>query len=67
MENIFPWYRPYFEFAVQTGLRPSEQVALRWTSIDEATFILNEVLYGKLKRRNSRPKGVTGGLNSGRK
>ena len=28
------WYRPYFEFAVQTGLRPSEQVALKWTAID---------------------------------
>jgi integrase len=29
------WYRNYFEFAVQTGLRPSEQVALKWTAIDE--------------------------------
>jgi len=29
------WYRPYFAFAVQTGLRPSEQVALKWTAIDE--------------------------------
>ncbi len=28
------WYRPYYEFAVQTGLRPSEQVALKWTAID---------------------------------
>jgi len=29
------WYRPYFEFAVQTGLRPSEQVALKWDAIDD--------------------------------
>ena len=28
-------YRPYFEFAVQTGLRPSEQVALKWDAIDD--------------------------------
>ena len=34
MEFIPVWYRPYFEFAVQTGLRPSEQVALKWTAID---------------------------------
>jgi integrase len=35
MEFILPWYRPYFEFAVQTGLRPSEQVALKWQAVDE--------------------------------
>jgi len=34
MEHMLPWYRPYFEFAVQTGLRPSEQVALKWSAID---------------------------------
>jgi integrase len=34
MGYMRPWYRPYFEFAVQTGLRPSEQVALKWTAID---------------------------------
>ncbi len=34
MTHMLPWYRPYFEFAVQTGLRPSEQVALKWTDID---------------------------------
>jgi len=34
MAHILPWYRPYFEFAVQTGLRPSEQVALKWSDID---------------------------------
>lgn len=34
MKFMPPWYRPYFEFAVQTGLRPSEQVALKWTAID---------------------------------
>ncbi|WP_319523435.1 Arm DNA-binding domain-containing protein [uncultured Desulfosarcina sp.] len=29
------WYRNFFDFAVQTGLRPSEQVALKWSAIDE--------------------------------
>jgi len=38
MEFILPWYRPYFQFAVQTGLRPSEQVALKWQAVD-ADFI----------------------------
>ena len=38
LEHMLPWYRPYFEFAVQTGLRPSEHVALKWTAI-EAGFI----------------------------
>ena len=35
IEHIPEWYRPYFEFAVQTGLRPSEQVALKWSAIDD--------------------------------
>jgi integrase len=35
MELMTPWYVPYFEFAVLTGLRPSEQVALKWAAIDE--------------------------------
>lgn len=34
MEHIPEWYRPYFQFAVQTGLRPSEQVALKWIAVD---------------------------------
>jgi integrase len=34
MEFILPWYRPYFGFAVQTGLRPSEQVAIKWQAVD---------------------------------
>ena len=34
MQFILPRYRPYFELAVQTGLRPSEQVALKWSDID---------------------------------
>ncbi len=32
------WYRPYFEFAVNTGLRPSEQVALKWSAVEEDVF-----------------------------
>jgi integrase len=35
MGHVPAWYRPYFEFAVQTGLRPSEQVALKWSAIDD--------------------------------
>jgi len=34
MEHMPEWYRPYFQFAVHTGLRPSEQVALKWSAID---------------------------------
>jgi integrase len=34
MKFILPWYRPYFQFSVQTGLRPSEQVALKWSAVD---------------------------------
>jgi integrase len=33
-EFIPPWLRPYFEFAVLTGLRTSEQVALKWSAVD---------------------------------
>jgi integrase len=32
---ILPHHQPYFEFFIQTGLRPSEQVALKWTAIDD--------------------------------
>lgn len=39
MQEKHPWYRPYFEFAVLTGLRPSEQVALKWTNVDDAIRI----------------------------
>jgi len=35
INHIPDWYKPYFEFAVQTGLRPSEQVALKWDAIDD--------------------------------
>ncbi|MBU0482025.1 MAG: site-specific integrase, partial [Proteobacteria bacterium] len=35
IEHIPEWYRPYFQFAVRTGLRPSEQVALKWIAIDD--------------------------------
>jgi integrase len=37
-EYLPAWFRSYFEFAVQTGLRPSEQVALKWSAID-ARFV----------------------------
>jgi integrase len=35
MDFIPDWYRPYFELAVLTGLRPSEQVALKWSAVDD--------------------------------
>jgi integrase len=35
MEFIPAWYRPYFHLAVLTGLRPSEQVALKWAAVDD--------------------------------
>ena len=35
MEYMPGWYKPYFDFAVETGLRPSEQVALKWPAIDD--------------------------------
>ncbi len=34
-EEFREWCRPYFEFAISTGLRPSEQVALKWSVINE--------------------------------
>jgi len=34
-EFMLDWYKPYFDFAVQTGLRPSEQVALKWIDVDD--------------------------------
>lgn len=36
LHQIIPdWYKPYFNLAVHTGLRPSEQVALKWDAIDD--------------------------------
>jgi integrase len=35
MQFIPAWYRPYFELAVLTGMRPSEQVALKWSAVDD--------------------------------
>jgi integrase len=50
ISHMLPWYRPYFEFAVQTGLRPSEQVALKWSAIDD------EYVHIELSRVYSREK-----------
>lgn len=50
MEFMLHWYRPYFEVAVQTGLRPSEQVALKWNAIDP------EFIHIELSRVNNREK-----------
>ena len=38
MGFMHEWYRPYFEFAVNTGLRPSEQVALKWSVVFDDVF-----------------------------
>jgi len=50
MEYMLPWYRPYFQFAVLTGLRPSEQVALKWEAMDK------EYIYIELSRVRNREK-----------
>jgi len=50
MEFIPKWYRPYFEFAVNTGLRPSEQVALKWSAVEEDVF---RVELSRVKNRES--------------
>ena len=50
MKHMLPWYKPYFDFAVQTGLRPSEQVALKWKAIDE------EYVHIELSRVRNREK-----------
>jgi len=50
MEHMPAWYRPYFDFAVLTGLRPSEQVALKWKAID------GEFIHIELSRVRSREK-----------
>lgn len=34
LAHLPEWYRPYFDFAVLTGLRPSEQIALKWSAVD---------------------------------
>ena len=58
MSYIPSWYRLYFEFAVQTGLRPSEQVAIKWSSVDsqfvyiEASRVRN-IEKSSLKTENS--------------
>lgn len=50
LQHIPEWYRPYFEFAVQTGLRPSEQVALKWSAIE------GEFLHIELSRVRNQEK-----------
>lgn len=34
-EHMNEWYRPYFKLALCTGLRTSEQIALKWSAIDD--------------------------------
>jgi integrase len=50
MNHMLLWYSPYFEFALQTGLRPSEQVALKWGAIDD------EYIHIELSRVYNREK-----------
>lgn len=47
MEYMPEWYRLYFQFAVHTGLRPSEQVALKWIAVD------TEFIHIELSRVNN--------------
>lgn len=38
MDHMPSWYVPYFEFAVATGLRPSEQIAMKKAAIYDDHF-----------------------------
>ena len=50
IQHLPEFYRPYFEFAVQTGLRPSEQVGLKWEKIDsEFIYIESSRVLGREK------------------
>ncbi len=40
MDFVPEWYRLYFELAVLTGMRPSEQVALKWSAVDEKSIYI---------------------------
>jgi integrase len=51
MGFIPQWYKPYFEFSVQTGLRPSEQVAIKWRAVD------HEYVHIELSRVRNQEKG----------
>jgi len=46
------WWRPYFTVAFWTGLRPNEQIALRWGSVDW--------INGKIRIRTGIYQGVEG-------
>lgn len=48
-------YRPYFEVAFGTGLRPSEQLALTWDHIDWARAVI-EVRAGWREGQSTRLK-----------
>jgi integrase len=50
MQFMLPWYIPYFQIAVQTGMRPSEQVALKWQAVDD------EYIHVELSRVYGREK-----------
>jgi integrase len=57
MSYIPVWYRPYFEFAVQTGLRPSEQVAIKWTSIDSQFIYIESSRVRNLEKFSLKTEG----------
>jgi integrase len=57
LENVLPWYRPYFDLAVQTGLRPSEQVALRWSAIDEKFIHIESSIVRKVEKADLKTPG----------
>lgn len=50
--------RPMIQFAVQTGLRIGELVALEWTDIDRATGVMT-VRHNRCRGRDRPPKGKT--------
>jgi integrase len=61
MEFMKPWYKPYFEFAVQTGLRPSEQVALKWSAIDEEFIEIELSRVRNKEKKELKQRGVGAG------
>ncbi len=57
LKHIAAWYRPYFEFAVQTGLRPSEQVALKWSDIDDRFIHIERSRVRNIEKEDLKTQG----------
>jgi integrase len=62
LSSMKPWYRPYFEFAVQTGLRPSEQVALKWSAVDDRFINIELSRVRNREKENLKTEGSRRGI-----